>query len=1030
MRLTYCFLLLAIVAAFNGCTRTRYRVAADRDSYGIVQEKSCYITEPANTTFSVRPDSRSRFYDPTNPDCPRLPVPNPVLNSYRIPELASKTGDCSACRPCLLNLSAWNDPSDPNAPLQPQLPVVPASFYYQDPVAEAQPLELNASNIQSGVTTAEGYSTPILNDAKNSRQPEILGSSSEPNSAQRNAVQGGAGPSASEPVASGSNQTTQTGSPNSNDNDTTNSFYRTIPPPAWEVLPPSCLTRMLEFPSIRTEYIRSYPDARDRLNQSDQQRLQLSNLMELALLNSREYQTAKETLFKTALALTAQRYQYDLNPLQSGNGTASRYTHTRTDGATLNQMAIPTGVGVQKNLATAGQFLATFANSVVLTFNGPTGFAADVSSNLVFDFQQTVFQRDVRFENLTRAEREVVYAMRDYLRFRKQLFRDVSGLYYNLLLSYRSIEISTLDYFTNLRGFLQSQSEYRTAEKIPRVQVDQFEQNVLRTQGNLVNNCFALETALDQFKFRLGLPTEMPILIDLTELESISLRDELGVARQMIDRARNELMIAKGSNVVDVTTLANVAEVLADRMANILRIQQRIEDALDQGKFANPEMRRQGRTALESATNELQSLQRALQILGVRMQVEALRAELDALVKDGIAAPPLLIMNRSLEYCMTQLQVIDLALTDRIPTPALDKLKSQRDQLADEMGSLQTFLVDISSQLRSSKDLTKSTILTDIPKRATSSQQLVVSFEKLAAEAIRDIIPDDGTPLAAKVQQTVDKTIQLSDRLLSTGPVGWEEIVLDHNETLLTGLVQRLDLMNQRGRLADAWRQIKLAGDDLKSVVDLRATQVIGTQTGSNNPFDFSFDNSQTRLSAALDTPLNRRIQRNTFRVALINYNVGLRNLMAAEDSIKLDLREDLRQLSLDRNQYSISIASAALAYERVISTRLRLQLAVQGVAARDFLEAQQAYTNALNSIARQHVNYITDRIELFFDLEEMPVDECGYWEGVTRDSGPRINLDFPNRNPQPYGTLPPKVRYSPTVRQIEQVPPGNVEVR
>jgi hypothetical protein len=198
------------------------------------------------------------------------------------------------------------------------------------------------------------------------------------------------------------------------------------------------------------------------------------------------------------------------------------------------------------------------------------------------------------------------------------------------------------------------------------------------------------------------------------------------------------------------------------------------------------------------------------------------------------------------------------------------------------------------------------------------------------------------------------------------------------------------------------------------------------TKSGANDPFDFTFDDSETRLSVALDTPLNRRLQRNNFRLALINYNVGLRNLMAAEDSIKLDVREDLRQLALDRNQYAIAVASAALAYERVISTRLRLQLAVQNVAARDFLEAQQAYTNALSAIARQHVNYIVDRTELFFDLEAFDVDNNGYWAGVKEDYGPQPNVDFRGENPRPYDHLPPRVWYSPTIRQMEQIGPGD----
>jgi len=221
----------------------------------------------------------------------------------------------------------------------------------------------------------------------------------------------------------------------------------------------------------------------------------------------------------------------------------------------------------------------------VLTFNGPSGFATDVGSEMIFDFQQTIFQRDIRFELLTQTERDVVYATRDYLRFRKQLFRDISNQYYNLLLNYRNVEINAQDYFTNLRGFLQSQAEYRTAEKIPRIQVDQFEQNVLRARGNLVNNCFTLEAALDQLKLRMGLPTETTLYLDLKELESISLKDELSVARQMITRARSELLIARNANVIDATTLANVAEVLADRMEKILRIQKRMDEAQRECRF-------------------------------------------------------------------------------------------------------------------------------------------------------------------------------------------------------------------------------------------------------------------------------------------------------------------------------------------------------------------------------------------------------------------------------------------------------------
>ena len=53
---------------------------------------------------------------------------------------------------------------------------------------------------------------------------------------------------------------------------------------------------------------------------------------------------------------------------------------------------------MDKVLATGGDFVARFANSVVLTFNGPQGFAADLTSDVLFDLSQSVFQRNIRLK--------------------------------------------------------------------------------------------------------------------------------------------------------------------------------------------------------------------------------------------------------------------------------------------------------------------------------------------------------------------------------------------------------------------------------------------------------------------------------------------------------------------------------------------------------------------------------------------------------------------------------------------------------
>ena len=359
--------MLPILAV--GCSRTKYRRAADRDAYRIVQEKSACLVEQVPDDYTIKPDPRSRFYDPTNPDCPQLPVPRSVLNSYAIPPLNSDASH-----------------STPKPTASPFSQIIP------EEVEETPPATLNDQAVSQASFQNEAV-IPVGND----RDPVANRKSGDgPASAQ----------SSQEPMQSNSVPIIKV----------------TIPAQAWDVLPTNCLERMLEFETLQQEYAQTFADSGQEPASAQVRRLTLANLMELATINSREYQTRKEALFRTALTLTRQRYQFDLNPSPFGNGTAADYRHLRTNGVTENRLATPSGVGVEKTLATGGEFLARFANSVVLTFNGPSGFATDIGSEMIFDFQQTVFQRDVRFETLTRAEREVIYATREYLRFRRQMF--------------------------------------------------------------------------------------------------------------------------------------------------------------------------------------------------------------------------------------------------------------------------------------------------------------------------------------------------------------------------------------------------------------------------------------------------------------------------------------------------------------------------------------------------------------------------------------------------------------------------------
>ncbi len=177
----------------------------------------------------------------------------------------------------------------------------------------------------------------------------------------------------------------------------------------------------------------------------------------------------------------------------------------------------------------------------------------------------------------------MVYAARDFARFRKTLFGDLAGQYYNLLLAYRGIEIDTQDYFSMLRGFNQGEAEYR-AGRLPRFQVDQFEQSTLTSRRTLISSCNSLEEKFDQLKIDIGLPTELPINLDLTELEQLTLRDELMAVAERVHRARRNLMKERAQPSPERGALLNASVDLVRKMLLVERLRERLGQEASQSR--------------------------------------------------------------------------------------------------------------------------------------------------------------------------------------------------------------------------------------------------------------------------------------------------------------------------------------------------------------------------------------------------------------------------------------------------------------
>jgi outer membrane protein TolC len=272
--------------------------------------------------------------------------------------------------------------------------------------------------------------------------------------------------------------------------------------------------------------------------------LDTNKSFELALLNSREYQTALERLYLAALTLTLNRFEFETRWALT-NATTFTSVAPGTPGE-FNSLTSNTTFGFRRSLAAGGQLAVDFANSFVLeyTANGRTS----VSSGFVGTFVQPLLRnagRRVRLEALTQAERDVLYAARDFYRFRKQFWAQVTTLdggYLSLLLQVQTIR----NVQQNLLGQERNLREHEAllpGGKITTVQVDQAFQGYQQARQAVAQAEAALESELDGFKIILGLPPRIPIGLDDSVLNPFVLADpRLEVLRDEIEeyqKARN-----------------------------------------------------------------------------------------------------------------------------------------------------------------------------------------------------------------------------------------------------------------------------------------------------------------------------------------------------------------------------------------------------------------------------------------------------------------------------------------------------------
>ncbi|MBT72267.1 MAG: hypothetical protein CMQ15_09570 [Gammaproteobacteria bacterium] len=261
--------------------------------------------------------------------------------------------------------------------------------------------------------------------------------------------------------------------------------------------------------------------------------LPLNAALDLAFQHSKDYQTQKERLYLEALALTLDRYRYVPAFTATGSGDYQWDTEDQfvTDMQALTGMQdlntsestfTTTSLGARYFLKSGG------AIALNLTSNFTRFLTGDVSEfgtgALIGSFTQPLirnFGTDIETEVLMQAERDLLYQLRDFTRFRKSFAVRVASDYYSILLNR---ETATNNYAGLLANNLSLEREqaFQAEGLTTLLEVGRLEQSSLQADLRWTSSITRYKRSLDNFKILIGLDADDTIILDDNEMTLIT----------------------------------------------------------------------------------------------------------------------------------------------------------------------------------------------------------------------------------------------------------------------------------------------------------------------------------------------------------------------------------------------------------------------------------------------------------------------------------------------------------------------------
>jgi outer membrane protein TolC len=619
--------------------------------------------------------------------------------------------------------------------------------------------------------------------------------------------------------------------------------------------------------------------------------------IDIGLLHNRQYQTRYEQVYLQALRLSGNRFEFDT---QWAGRVGANYANTGDGSNRL--LSVSDRLGLSQSMAAGGQFATNLANAFVFQFG--SGKFEQAGGNVVATFTQPLLRgafRHVRLESLTQAERELLYDVREFARFRREFYGQITNRYYSLLAQVQSVRNLKAN-LESLELNLREHQELFDIQMVSQIQVDQVFQEYQAGRISVFSAEQNLETALDSFKLLLGLPTSIEIYLDESPLEDFEfLAPELLALENQTQTLYADLVAYLPNRY---PTNLELQEYHRLYLANRDRIAQTI-----------PNLRTELHAWLERLDQQLEKDSSTDDRTDIEQQIRLARQ-----VRQRLDALQISIEDQEFEA--------SLANEVAVYQPPLDPNQDPADPRATGL-EWQQLLAAVGRRQR------------DHVSELVSSQSQVRLFKV------------DVRPIGIQPQAAVE-----------------------------FAMARRLDLMNSRARMMDAYRLVEVTADQLQSDLDVNLGADLRTDPTRNNPLAFEKSQHVYQVGVELDGPLNRLNERNRYRASQVAFQQSRRQVMADQDAVSGTVRSNLRDLQISRLNLQIARQQYVAATRQVDEAKFNLRNARQADSnlTRDLLTALQILLSAKNNLISNWVDFNVQKISLFTDLELLYLDDEGKW--------------------------------------------------